>query len=159
MFFVFLRGIKRAVFPFSLKEVDAGPGVFLECDSTIKDSVLRHLKVYKLRRKVNINPCPELCVWAVLPKQRNAGQEASRPEVSSPDKALVWETDPRTQEMGWRLVLDSQVDPLGVIASCQKGDTEEYHRHRYAIGKTSHYVRIHAIYIKRKVRICTHMCS
>lgn len=102
----------------------------------VKDSILRHLKVYKIRRKVSIEPCPELSVWAVLPKQENTGQGASQPELSFPDKALVWESDPRTQEMGWRLVLDSQVDPLDVIASCQKGDMEEYHRHRYAIGKT-----------------------
>lgn len=119
---------------YSLKEAEAGQGVFLECDSTIKDAILRHLKVYKLRRKVNINPCPELSVWAVLSKHKNAGQEASKPELSSPDKALVWDTDPRTQEMGWRLVLDSQVDPLDIIPSCQKGDTGEYHRHRYAMG-------------------------
>ncbi|XP_023259522.1 putative transferase CAF17, mitochondrial [Seriola lalandi dorsalis] len=119
---------------YSLKEADAVHGVFLECDSTIKDSILRHLKVYKLRRKVNINPCPELSVWAVLPQQKKTGQEASKPELSSPGKALVWEDDPRTQEMGWRLVLDSQINPWDIIASCQKGDTEEYHRHRYAIG-------------------------
>lgn len=119
---------------YRLKEADGGHGVFLECDSTIKDSILRHLKVYKIRRKVNINPCPELSVWAVLPKQNKTGQEASNPKLSSQDKALVWESDPRTQEMGWRLVLNNQVDPLDIIASCQKGDTEEYHRHRYAIG-------------------------
>lgn len=126
-------------FLFSLKETDAGQGVFLECDSTIKDSILRHLKMYKLRRKVNINHCPEFSVWAVLSKKKNAGHEASKLELSSPDKVLVWEADPRTQEMGWRLVLESQIDPLDIIASCQKGDTEEYHRHRYAIGKTSLY--------------------
>ncbi|XP_068427026.1 putative transferase CAF17 homolog, mitochondrial [Clinocottus analis] len=119
---------------YSPKEADAGQRVFLECDSTIKDSVLKHLKMYKLRRKVIINPCPELSVWAVLSKQKNAGQEASKPELSYPDKALVWDTDPRTREMGWRLVLDSQIDPLDVVASCQKGDSGEYHRHRYTIG-------------------------
>ncbi|XP_040911010.1 putative transferase CAF17 homolog, mitochondrial [Toxotes jaculatrix] len=119
---------------YSLKTADAEHGVFLECDSTIKDSILRHLKVYKIRRKVNINPCPELSVWAVLPQQKTQSQEASKPEISSPEKALVWQTDPRTQEMGWRLVLDNQTDPWDIIPSCQKGDTEEYHRHRYAIG-------------------------
>lgn len=99
--------------------------------------MLKHLKVYKIRRKVNINPCPELSVWAVLPKQKNIGQEKpSKPELSCPEKALVWEADPRTQEMGWRLVSDSQVDPVDIVAPCQKGDTEEYHRHRYTIGKT-----------------------
>lgn len=119
---------------YSLKEAKAGQGVFLECDSTVKDSILRHLKMYKIRRKVTINPCPDLSVWALLPQQRNVDEEASNPELSSPDKALVWEKDPRAKEMGWRLVVDSQVDPSEVISSCQKGDTEEYHRHRYAIG-------------------------
>lgn len=116
---------------YSLKEAEGGNGVFLECDSTTKDSILRHLKVYKIRRKVDISPCPDLSVWAVLSQQ---GQEVSKPELSSAEKALVWEADPRTQQMGWRLVLHCQVDPLDIIASCQKGDTEEYHRHRYAIG-------------------------
>lgn len=119
---------------YSLKEADAGQGVFLECDQTIKDSILRHLKIYKIRRKVDINPCPELSVWAVLSAQGNGCQEVRKPELSSPDRALVWETDPRTQEMGWRLVLNCEVDPLDIVTSCQKGDTEEYHRHRYAIG-------------------------
>ncbi|XP_028282540.1 iron-sulfur cluster assembly factor IBA57, mitochondrial isoform X2 [Parambassis ranga] len=117
-----------------LKEVGEGQGVFLECDSSIKESILKHLKMYKLRRKVNISPCQELSVWAVLSQQNNTGQEVEKLELSSPEKALVWEADPRTQLMGWRLVLHSQVDPLDLIASCQKGDTEEYHRHRYAIG-------------------------
>ncbi|XP_034410970.1 putative transferase CAF17 homolog, mitochondrial [Cyclopterus lumpus] len=119
---------------YSLKEADDGRRVFLECDSTMEDSVLRHLKMYKLRRKVAVSPCPELSVWAVLCKQKNAGAEAGTPELSSPGKALVWHADPRTRDMGWRLVLDGRVDPSDVVASCQKGDTGEYHRHRYTIG-------------------------
>ncbi|XP_041847897.1 putative transferase CAF17 homolog, mitochondrial [Melanotaenia boesemani] len=119
---------------YSLKEAEGGHGVFLECDSMIKDSILRHLKVYKLRRKVNISSCPELSVWAVLSQQKQTGQEASKPELSTPERALVWEADPRALQMGWRLVLHNQVDPVDVIASCHKGDTKDYHRHRYAIG-------------------------
>lgn len=122
------------LFLFRLKEVESGFGVFLECDNAVKDSILRHLKVYKIRRKVNINHCPELSVWAVLPRQRNTDDR--KPELSSPNKALAWDSDPRTREMGWRLVINSQVDPLDVVASCGKGDTEDYHRHRYSIGKT-----------------------
>lgn len=119
---------------YSLKEAETGHSVLLECDSTIKDSILRHLKMYKLRRNITIKPCPELSVWAVLPRQKNTGQEVGKPEVSSSKKAFVCEADPRTHTMGWRLVLDSQVDPVDIIASCQQGDIDEYHRHRYAIG-------------------------
>ncbi|XP_013884986.1 putative transferase CAF17 homolog, mitochondrial [Austrofundulus limnaeus] len=108
--------------------------VFLECDSTVTDSVVKHLKVFKIRRKVNISPCPELSVWSVLSKQISADQEARKPEISSPDKVLVCVADPRTVQMGWRLILHSHADPLDIIACCQKGDSNDYHRHRYAIG-------------------------
>lgn len=130
---------------FRLEESDAGLGVFIECDSTIEAALLRHFKMYKLRKKLNLNPCPELSVWAVLPKQKNTEQVASKPEPSFPNKGLILVTDPRTKEMGWRLVLDDQVDPLDILKSCCKGDTEEYHRHRYAIGKT----KMHVLLIKR----------
>lgn len=127
-------------FPPRLKESDAGLGVFIECDSTVEAAILRHFKMYKLRKKLTIDPCPELSVWAVLPKQENTERVASKPELSSPDKGLVLVTDPRTKKMGWRLVLDNQVDPLDIITLCHKGDTEEYHRHRYAIGKPKMHV-------------------
>ncbi|KAG7269296.1 hypothetical protein CRUP_008907 [Coryphaenoides rupestris] len=114
---------------YSLKDA-TGSSLLLECDSTVKDKLLRHLTVYKIRRKVEISTCGDLSPWAVLPKRKNS----EVPVISSPKKAPVCVTDPRTEAMGWRLMLDSQVDPLAVIASCQRGDTEEYHRHRYSIG-------------------------
>lgn len=114
---------------FSLKDA-TGSSLLLECDSTVKDNILRHLTVYKIRRKVKISTCEDLSPWAVLPKL----QSSEGPVISSPEKAPVCLTDPRTEAMGWRLILDNQVDPLAVITSCRQGDTEEYHRHRYSIG-------------------------
>ncbi|XP_056148708.1 putative transferase CAF17 homolog, mitochondrial [Lampris incognitus] len=119
---------------YSLREAEEGCDLLLECDSMVKDAILKHLKVYKLRRKVTINLCQDLSVWAVLCPRKPQGQGMAKPNIVFPEKTLLLEMDPRTEAMGWRLVLDSQVDPLTIIAPSQQGDTEEYHRHRYTIG-------------------------
>ncbi|KAL4593288.1 putative transferase CAF17, mitochondrial [Arapaima gigas] len=111
----------------------AEPAVLLECDSTVIDSIQKHLKVYKIRRKVSISPCADLILWAVLPRRSEGGTEDTAPELLVPDAALVWDADPRTKAMGWRLVADKGVNPTELITSCQQGETEEYHRHRYTI--------------------------
>ncbi|KAM6948530.1 putative transferase CAF17 homolog, mitochondrial [Aplochiton taeniatus] len=118
---------------YSLK-AESGGGVLLECDSTVTESIMKHLKLYKIRRKVTISPCPDLSLWAVLPQDQNSGQEKQKPEIHNPDKILVLEDDPRTKVMGWRLVLNTKTDPLDVVVSCAQDDTEKYHRYRYAIG-------------------------
>ncbi|CAL1579451.1 unnamed protein product [Knipowitschia caucasica] len=113
---------------YRLQEADSLCGVLLECDGGLTNSLLKHLKIYKIRRKVTVEPCPELSVWAVLPG------EASKPELLTPEKATALEADPRTESMGWRLVMDKSEDPNHVIPSFHKGEVEEYHKHRYSIG-------------------------
>ncbi|KAJ8337381.1 hypothetical protein SKAU_G00386010 [Synaphobranchus kaupii] len=120
---------------YSLKEEQEGETrLLLECDRSVQDSIQRHLKVYKIRRKVTLSPCADLSLWAVLPQDGEGGGGDARPELTAPEKALVWEVDPRTKAMGWRLVTDKQVSPLELIGDIQQGETEHYHRHRYKIG-------------------------
>lgn len=97
----------------------------------MKDAVLKHLKVYKIRRKVSVAPS-ELAIWALLPVDRDSS--SGQPEVTSNKENVVLEKDPRTELMGWRLIARHDVSPKDIIASTQVGDPEEYHRHRYRIG-------------------------
>lgn len=120
---------------FSLKEnPDGFNGVLLECDSTVQDSIMQLLKVYKIRRKVAFSLCPSLSIWALLPRNKATVLEKSKPYVTVADKVLVLEQDPRTELMGWRMITSSQSNPHEIISACQQGNTEEYHRHRYEIG-------------------------
>ncbi|XP_012683296.2 putative transferase CAF17 homolog, mitochondrial [Clupea harengus] len=117
---------------YSLKEKSTEPSLLLECDSTVKDAILKHLKVYKIRRKVSITPCPELAIWALLPVDKDSAPD--KPEITDNKQDIVLERDPRTELMGWRLIVNREVKPEDIIASALEGNPEEYHKHRYTIG-------------------------
>ncbi|XP_016320055.1 putative transferase CAF17 homolog, mitochondrial [Sinocyclocheilus anshuiensis] len=120
---------------YSLKgNPDGLNGVLLECDSTVQDSIMQLLKVYKIRRKVNFSLCPSLSLWALLPQNKTAVLGKSKPDVTAADKVLVLEQDPRTELMGWRMITSCRNNPHEVVSVCQESNTEEYHRHRYEIG-------------------------
>ncbi|NXA40427.1 CAF17 transferase, partial [Eudromia elegans] len=108
------------------RSAEEEPHVLLECDGSALGAALQHLRRHKLRRKVEVAPCPELAAWAVLP--------GARPPGEGPGEGLVLAPDPRAALMGWRLVLPEEADPLGVVAGGRLGDVRDYHRHRYKQG-------------------------
>ncbi|KAM6452976.1 putative transferase CAF17, mitochondrial [Liasis olivaceus] len=103
--------------------------VLLECDATLLDSFQKHLKLYKIRRKLNIAPCPDLCLWAVVPKEPSKDVPAQ-----NAGKVVVLTPDPRVNIMGWRLITGKDTDPLEIVPGSQIGDPKDYHRHRYRQG-------------------------
>ncbi|XP_076829516.1 iron-sulfur cluster assembly factor IBA57, mitochondrial [Brachyhypopomus gauderio] len=108
--------------------------VLLECDSSVVDDITRHLKTYKIRRRVTVDTRADLSLWALLPRDTHTAPGGPEPEASPADKGLVLVGDPRTRLMGWRLVTSSNDSPVDFIGGCQQGETDEYHGHRYRIG-------------------------
>lgn len=124
---------------FSLKEGNGNQkSVLLECDSSVMDSITSHLKVYKIRRKVLVEACLDLSLWALLEPNKHhthtaEGQEP-RPELRNQHGVVLMVQDPRTSLMGWRLISRNLENPPDIITACNHGNTEAYHRHRYKIG-------------------------
>lgn len=107
------------------------PHILLECDSSVLDSIQKHLKLYKIRRKVTISPCPDLSLWAVIPGEQ-PGDASSLPK--SADQALLLTPDPRAEVMGWRVIAKKGANLSEIIPGSQVGDVQDYHRHRYKQG-------------------------
>ncbi|XP_005040559.1 PREDICTED: putative transferase CAF17, mitochondrial isoform X2 [Ficedula albicollis] len=103
------------------------PHILLECDSSVLDPIQKHLKLYKIRRKVTISPCHDLSLWAVIP-----GDASSLPK--SADQALLLTPDPRAEVMGWRLIAKKGANLSEIIPGSQVGDVQDYHSHRYKQG-------------------------
>ncbi|NXX96230.1 CAF17 transferase, partial [Centropus bengalensis] len=108
------------------------PRILLECDGSMLDAIQKHLKLYKIRRKVNITPCLDLSLWAVVPGE-SAGDIASS-LAQHADQALVFTPDPRTEVMGWRLITKKGVNLSEIIPGSHVESTQDYHRHRYKQG-------------------------
>ncbi|NWX26822.1 CAF17 transferase, partial [Notiomystis cincta] len=107
------------------------PHILLECDSSVLDSIQKHLKTYKIRRKVTITPCPDLSLWAVIPAEQ-PGDSSSLPKCA--DQAVLLTPDPRAEVMGWRLIAKKGANLSEIIPGSHLGDVQDYHRHRYKQG-------------------------
>lgn len=109
---------------------DQVPTFLLECDSSVLGALQKHLILHKIRRKVTVEPCPELCVWAVLP---HAFEEAGgAAPLWEQEGAAILTRDPRTACMGWRLL--TQDEGPALVPGGRRGDPRDYHHHRYQQG-------------------------
>ncbi|XP_075398279.1 iron-sulfur cluster assembly factor IBA57, mitochondrial [Tenrec ecaudatus] len=120
------------LYRFPTAGVEAAPGFFLECDISVADALHKHLLFYRIRRKVEVEACPELGVWAVLPSTPSAQETQPLQEKTEGSAILV--ADPRTACMGWRLLSPRESLALHLVPNGQHGDLRDYHRHRYQQG-------------------------
>ncbi|XP_019061267.1 putative transferase CAF17, mitochondrial isoform X1 [Fukomys damarensis] len=110
--------------------VPEAPGFLLECDRASLDALHQHLALYRVRRKVKVEPCPEHRVWAVLSGTAQAGQTPLLQERAEATAILA--RDPRTVRMGWRLL--TQDTGPALVPGARLGDPQDYHAHRYQQG-------------------------
>ncbi|NWQ65408.1 CAF17 transferase, partial [Neopipo cinnamomea] len=108
------------------------PHILLECDSNVLESLQKHLKLYKIRRKVDIAPCPDLSLWAVIPGEQAGDASSSLPKCAG--QAVLFTPDPRAEVMGWRLITRKGANLSEIIPGSEVGDVRDYHRHRYKQG-------------------------
>lgn len=112
------------------ESTEEAPGFLLECDSSVLGTLQKHLSMYKIRRKVTVEPHPELHVWAVLPCAPHTPEAA--PLEERVEATTILTRDPRTVRMGWRLL--TQNDGPALVPRAQLGDLQDYHMHRYQQG-------------------------
>ncbi|XP_063308867.1 putative transferase CAF17, mitochondrial [Pelobates fuscus] len=111
-------------------ENDDPSDILLECDISAVEPIQSHLKVYNFRKKVDVQPCPELSVWAVISSQTNL----EPPNKKLPAPAVLCTPDPRVAVMGWRLVAQTGANVKDLLPNCQMGCFHDYCKHRYEQG-------------------------
>nr|CAB3255175.1 putative transferase CAF17 homolog, mitochondrial [Phallusia mammillata] len=106
---------------------DSDLQVLLECEQESKDTILKTLKMYKLRKKVKIAGECESSVWQALgPNALDFDTVNSL--FTAKSKSLLFK-DPRTPLLGWRIISEQ----LEVSDDSTK-PLENYHAHRLKLG-------------------------
>lgn len=108
----------------------------LECDTGIKHLLQRHLKIYKLKRKINVEDVTELFkVWALIAPP---DVEKDLCSIDIKHEISVYK-DPRLADLGHRLITRpdmGQVDIHQAIGNntVVKSDQADYRALRYRLG-------------------------
>ena len=133
LFTMLLNSQGRVLFDAFLYAVPEEPdGYFLECDSDALNNVIKHLKMYKLRAKVNISDASkEVEAWTLFPGNGTLGAN-----VIKGDNKLLAHKDPRHASLGMRIVMPWNQSPADLlnIEDHLPVDSSVYREHRHKLG-------------------------
>ena len=107
------------------------PAFFLECDSNALPDLTKHLKMFKLRAKVDIFHAEDYQPWVMF--STSGAVDIKNASISS--DISVFEQDPRLEQLGFRMVLPKGSSPCVCFEDVyETGDTYEYDVHRAKLG-------------------------
>lgn len=107
---------------------DRNDHVYLECDSIAVNPLIKHLKLYRLRKRVDVNEAIDKRVAVVYdPSLRNVNCE-SNAEIDG----AVCHKDPRLGDVCSRLLLENEVDLNDLSRRCNAciDEKQSYKRFR-----------------------------
>jgi len=116
-----------------------GERIFLECERDRRQDLLKRLRLYKLRAKVELEDLAEAWTVAVafgtpgtIAPGLPAGAAAGEAVAFAGGRAFV---DPRLPDLGWRIWLPAEGAEQALAESgLSLTDPEAYERHRLALG-------------------------
>ncbi|XP_060536423.1 putative transferase CAF17 homolog, mitochondrial [Cylas formicarius] len=113
----------------------------IECDVQGATTLHKHLKMYKVRRKVNLDHLGDRRLYALWNSEFGGlDMKESFPQSSSEvriHKGLIIFKDPRVASLGYRIIAEDTEDvkaELSNIIECTMADYSRYRALRYTLG-------------------------
>lgn len=97
----------------------------IECDSAVAASLTKHLKLFRVRRKIDISLSDEHDLWCL---------EGIAEDLEGSTKDLVKLVDPRLKDIGMRIITTKNYDLKKSLVNVQEGSLDDYTTHRYKLG-------------------------
>lgn len=142
---IFLNIKGRVLFDSIIYKASEPKIFYIECDSSIVSSLMKHLKMYKLRRQVDIESFQDkMNIWASFIENEtpslnsdNGGNESDNTFVKHIDNISIY-NDPRLSYLGLRILTNSDVTSDDLVKHLEPNtslqDVENYTIFRYKLG-------------------------
>lgn len=136
IFAVFLNTKGRVLYDTIIYKAEEPHSFVIECDQNVIDSLQKHLKLYRVRKKIDIvQISDELNVWALFRSNENTSKE-KKPNVQC--KELKQFTDPRIASLGTRILTNENLLSTEVLKYFDEPIVNQsegsYRYHRYKLG-------------------------
>lgn len=108
----------------------------VECDRHIDLELQKHMKIFRVRKKIDIDVLGrEQSLWVAFDPE--ASYDEGVLPVTKSDGSLFLSNDPRVRQLGTRIIAPSELSILDALPECKlvsvAGD-KEYTEHRYRLG-------------------------
>lgn len=138
---MFLNKAGRVMYDVILYSTSDPTKILIECDKNITNDLQRHLKLFRVRRKIDVDSLhDDLNVWqAFIPNNkqpRNLTSAIIKEEVSN----ITISIDPRLKHLGTRILArsDKKFEDISKAFEQQtfseSSDERSYRLHRYSLG-------------------------
>lgn len=88
----------------------------IECDKQIVDEFSKYLKIFRVRKKIDISREDNLDVWTIFNSNLNISKESTLDINQLKIKAdLIYCRDPRLAQLGFRLLIPKEMAPLEIV--------------------------------------------
>lgn len=142
MYTMFLNKPGRVMYEAIVYKRQAEAGTFyIECDRTLDSNLQQHLRLFRVRKKIDIDiVSDDFDVWVAF--QPNLA-DSKKVDIDINQNALITKfIDPRLAALGWRLIAPSKVErkdleslwPNHQIAPSTESSDYNYTQHRYVHG-------------------------
>lgn len=105
----------------------------IECDNSVVLDLAKHLKIYRVRKKINVDVVDdELKLWTLF----NSNDTEISNEFKEKFSNEIMFKDPRLKNLGLRIIIPENVDPITALNENfpVENDSNEYSRFRYKLG-------------------------
>lgn len=138
MFTMFLNNAGRVLYDSIIYRTPDRDTFIIECDREVSNELRKHLRLYRVRRKINVDCVnDELSPWIIFNPEQ--GSQLPKFESTADSNTILSSPDPRLKQLGVRIIQPTNNDLNSIEkafpnCSLEHATSDQYTAHRYAFG-------------------------